>query len=443
MSSKHLLTTLCTTLCTTLSLTGATLAQGSDSCASAQVIAGTGLFAFDNTNATIDGTPDPLCSFFGQQDVDHDVWFSWVAPSDGIFTVETCGLTAVDTKIGIYDGSCAGVVLACGDDACGSLQTSLSWSGTGGNTYLIRLGTFPGALGGTGQFDLREEVPALNPANGHRYMVVDQALSWDAANAAAQATIYSGTPGHLVTIGDQAELDWMLANLIFSRPWIGLFHDTQSPNYQEPDLGWAWVTGEAVNFLNWASTEPNNNSGSGGAEDYCEMFGNGEWNDAELNHLATIQYIIEFEGGPVGTPYCADSAYTCPCFVVSAPGEGCPNSTGPGATLTAAGVPSIGASTFSLTAAQLPDTVGLFVQGSNAIGGADGNPVGEGRLCLSPQKRYQPQAIAGGTVSRSNFENFATAGNALNYQFWYRDPSNTCAGGGFNFGPAYNINWLP
>ena len=147
-------------------------------------------------------------------------------------------------------------------------------------------------------------------------------------------------------------------------------------------------------------------------------------------------------GGP-GTEYCAEAVYTCPCFVTSAIGEGCPNSTGTGATMAAAGSPSIGASTFSLTAAQLPDTVGLFVQGTSAIGGVDGNPVGEGRLCLGPQKRYQPQAIAGGTVSRSNFENFATAGGAMNYQFWYRDPSNTCAGGGFNFTPAYNVTWLP
>jgi len=144
-----------------------------------------------------------------------------------------------------------------------------------------------------------------------------------------------------------------------------------------------------------------------------------------------------------GAEYCAEAVYTCPCFVVSAVGEGCPNSTGAGATLVGAGVASVGASTFSLTAAQLPDTVGLFVQGTNAIGGVDGNPVGEGRLCLGPQKRYQPQSIVGGTVSRSNFQNFATVGGVMNYQFWYRDPANTCAGGGFSFSPAWNVTWMP
>ena len=159
-------------------------------------------------------------------------------------------------------------------------------------------------------------------------------------------------------------------------------------------------------------------------------------------HVDDVGLFLPSGSGP-GTEFCSDAVHTCPCFVTSAIGEGCPNSTGPGATLAAAGSPSIGASTFSLTAAQLPATVGLFVQGTNAIGGADGNPVGEGRLCLGPQKRYQPQSISGGAVTRSNFQNVATAGGAMNYQFWFRDPSNTCAGGGFNFSPAYNVTWLP
>jgi len=146
-------------------------------------------------------------------------------------------------------------------------------------------------------------------------------------------------------------------------------------------------------------------------------------------------------GAGAGSEYCAEAAYTCPCFVVSAIGEGCPNTTGVGATILGAGDPSIAASTFSLTAAQLPNTSGLFVQGTSALGGADGNPVGEGRLCLNPQKRYSPQSTSSGTVTRSNFQNFASAGQSMNYQYWYRDPSNTCNGGGFNFSPAWNVTW--
>ena len=440
MTSKQLLTT----LGASLALAGAALAQGSDSCAGAQPVAGLGLFAFDNTVATTDGAPDPLCDYFGQQDVDQDVWFTWVAPSDGIFTVETCGLTAVDTKIGIYDGSCAGAVLACNDDSCGSLQTSLSWNGTGGNTYLIRLGTYPGAVGGTGQFDLREEVPTLNPANGHRYMVVDQALAWDAASAAAQAAVYDGSPGHLVTIADQAELDWLLANLVFDRPWIGLFHDTQSPSYQEPDLGWAWVTGEPTSFFNWAAGEPNDTSGSGGAEDYCEMFASGEWNDAELNHLATVQYIIEFEGAPPGDPYCGgDVSASCPCFVVWVDGLGCPNSSGVGAGLVAAGNAQVSNDSFRLDVGGVPGVKpGLVVKGSTQTM----NLVGDGILCTSPELRSQVQLTdASGAATFTDFQGMpfgatANLGSHTYYQYWYRDQANPC-GGGFNFSNAWATLW--
>ena len=106
-------------------------AQGSDSCASAQPIAGTGVFAFDNSAATTDGTPNPACNFFGQNDITLDVWFAWTAPSSGYFRVNTCAQTSVDTKIAIYAGGCAGSVIACNDDAC-FLQTGLLFPAIGG-----------------------------------------------------------------------------------------------------------------------------------------------------------------------------------------------------------------------------------------------------------------------------------------------------------------------
>src|SRR5688572_1245407 len=88
-------------------------AQGADLCASAQAIAGTGSFAFDNTAATTDGVPDNLCLFASQNDITNDVWFSWTAPSSATFTFATCGLTTIDSRIAIYDGVCGGPILAC------------------------------------------------------------------------------------------------------------------------------------------------------------------------------------------------------------------------------------------------------------------------------------------------------------------------------------------
>jgi len=194
------------------------------------------------------------------------------------------------------------------------------------------------------------------------------------------------------------------------------------------------ANGGVFDESDWTIAGANALEGTCGGDDVCEL----------ANLLAeTTPWVHAGCGNVSGAEYCAEAVYNCPCFVTSAVGEGCPNSTGIGGTILGAGTPSVGSSSFSLTAAQMPDTVGLFVQGVNTAGGADGNAVGEGRLCLGPQKRYQPQSIAGGTVTRSNFQNFATAGSAMNYQFWYRDPANNCAGSGFNFTPAWAVTWTP
>jgi len=141
-----------------------------------------------------------------------------------------------------------------------------------------------------------------------------------------------------------------------------------------------------------------------------------------------------------GGAYCfGDGSGTpCPCGVVGALRSGCPNTAGAGAELTASGDASIANDTFTVRVDYLPNTVGLFVQGVTALQGV---PVGEGLLCLGPQKRYSPQAVSGGTVSRSGFSVFAHAGQTMNYTWWFRDPSNQCNGGGFNFANGWSVTW--
>jgi len=128
---------------------------GNDNCADATAIAGEGVFPFDNSAATTDGPPHAGCNFFGQPGIDFDVWFCWTSQCDGLVTVETCGLTGIDSKIAIYDGCACPVndarLLACNDDSCG-LQSRVQFTAVNGATYLIRLGVFPGAPGGAGSF---------------------------------------------------------------------------------------------------------------------------------------------------------------------------------------------------------------------------------------------------------------------------------------------------
>jgi hypothetical protein len=131
---------------------------GSDSCASAIPIVGPGTWPFDQTAATTgpEGQNEPLCSGSGGRAVDFDVWYAWTATGTGLATARTCNLTTTDTKMAVYPGgSCPadGTALACNDDTCGQ-QSEISWQTTAGSTYMIQIGTWPGAPGGAGMVEI-------------------------------------------------------------------------------------------------------------------------------------------------------------------------------------------------------------------------------------------------------------------------------------------------
>lgn len=141
---------------------------GNDLCNGADAIAGDGVFAFDNATANQDGPEHAGCSKFGLPQIAHDVWFCWEAGGDGAVSVESCGQTSVDTKIAVY-GGCAcppsdANLLACNDDGCG-LQSHVDFAAETGNSYLIRVGTSPGATGGSGAFTITgsgQDIPAVS-----------------------------------------------------------------------------------------------------------------------------------------------------------------------------------------------------------------------------------------------------------------------------------------
>jgi hypothetical protein len=136
----------------------------------------------------------------------------------------------------------------------------------------------------------------------YRAVVVPEGVRWLEAKERAEAA-----GGHLVTIGSAEENEQVHAliadnpdiwiNLEFtavidgeegaiqvtSGPWIGLHQPVGSP---EPDGGWAWVTGEAVEYTNWSMGEFEEPNDLGGVEHYGQFFGQGldsraaGWNDA-------------------------------------------------------------------------------------------------------------------------------------------------------------------
>jgi len=132
-----------------------------DDCANAQVITPGSGIAFSTFGATTDGPShagDPGCGIFGQNQIDLDVWFLYTASCDGLAEFSTIGGTVLDTRVAVYALYCPNDLsnlIICNDDA-GSFQSTVNWTVVQGETYLIRLGEYPGQGGGNGTFYLTE-----------------------------------------------------------------------------------------------------------------------------------------------------------------------------------------------------------------------------------------------------------------------------------------------
>ena len=118
-----------------------------DDCSIAAQISGEGAFPFDIGAATLDGPPHAACVLSGSlnDQINQDVWACWTATCSGDVLVDTCGLTAADTKIAVYDGCACPVtdarLLACNDESCGQSQSRVGFTAVAGQQYLIRLGS--------------------------------------------------------------------------------------------------------------------------------------------------------------------------------------------------------------------------------------------------------------------------------------------------------------
>lgn len=151
------------------------------------------------------------------------------------------------------------------------------------------------------------EWPLSDGGNGHWYRLTAPG-AWQAAEAEALAD-----GGHLVTIDDSAEQQWLTATFPYvpgeTPPlWIGLFQDTTDPNYTEPAGAWKWIGGQPVAYTNWHAAEPNDGVVHGPEyENHAAMhhFSPGFWND--YNAAANIiPGIIERDCPPPPAEYVED-----------------------------------------------------------------------------------------------------------------------------------------
>ena len=143
-----------------------------------------------------------------------------------------------------------------------------------------------------------------SPVNGHVYTLSPE-MTWH------QAEDYAiGFGGHLATVRNQAEQDWLFMKFGTQELWIGL-------NDEAVEGSFVWSSGEPVAFTNWATGEP-----TGPADaDFALSDGNG-WNDfpadlltrgiIEVTDLASYLPFGSGCAGSVGIPVLAAAADSLP-----------------------------------------------------------------------------------------------------------------------------------
>ncbi len=274
----------------------------------------------------------------------------------------------------------------------------------------------------------RAQAAVWNPATGHYYEAVQGSISWVGAKTAAEVRTFQGMSGHLATVRDDAEDNWIyyaLKGSALGDYWIGLWQDPNDIGFSEPSGGWKWVTGEPLLYSHWHSGEPND---AGGTEEYAGYWSGYSWNDYS-NDGAVSGYVVEYEP-TLGTRYCNSE----------------PNSTGWPALIYASGTGSIAANDLTLFAGFVPDeSTALFFYGQNQAHAPFGNGwrcVGGNLYLLRPVVR----AVAGWLILAVDYQNLPvggqiTAGSTWHFQAWFRDAP---AGGSyFDSSDALSIAFVP
>ncbi|HUN82199.1 MAG TPA: C-type lectin domain-containing protein [Phycisphaerae bacterium] len=129
--------------------------------------------------------------------------------------------------------------------------------------------------------------PIVSPVNGHTYYFTSEE-PWPQAEADA---VTMG--GHLVTIRNSAENDWLVNTFTPLTNRIGVhigFNDISQEGT------WVWSSGESSSYVNWGPGEPNNL----GNEDWGELFLRdynalhaGQWNDGQVNDNGIVEVLPE------------------------------------------------------------------------------------------------------------------------------------------------------
>jgi hypothetical protein len=131
--------------------------------------------------------------------------------------------------------------------------------------------------------------------NGHFYLFVEsRGITWEDALNNAADLVEGAYSGHLVTITDQEEMDFVVTLSHGREVWLGA-SDSAIEGV------WTWVVGPeqgeiflqagvAIGFSSFGAGEPN----GGMAENALHLLGNNRWNDVSNTYPNNAGYIVEF-----------------------------------------------------------------------------------------------------------------------------------------------------
>ncbi len=177
------------------------------------------------------------------------------------------------------------------------------------------------------------------------------------------------------------------------------------------------------------------------------------WSGGSGADCGTYDLEFEVEGGESAVPFCFGDgsgfggATICPCSNHPTPGveEGCKNSMGHGALLSATGSNVVANDDLVITMAQgPPNEPSVLVQGGSLIS----VPFKDGILCVSaPVQMLEFVTLdasgAGSVTVPVGGAGGALPGDTLYYQQWYRDPGGVSpCGQGSNFSHGLEVRWF-
>ena len=141
----------------------------------------------------------------------------------------------------------------------------------------------------------------FNPANGHYYELIAASVSWETARIAAAGASHLGLGGHLVTVTDAAENQFLTSAFTADGLHLHWLGGLQVGGSLDPVAGWVWVTGEPFMFANWEPGEPNDANSEDENRlifDHGTSLNGKAWNDVVPAFDIAAGYVIEYQAVP-------------------------------------------------------------------------------------------------------------------------------------------------